>query len=173
MEDPAITEALAGEGGAPDEVSAPSPADVAAVTPPKTFTQADVDRQVREALRAQRRQYANAETVVAEERLSEQLQREIEARADEVKLLQRQRLVVDLQNSLKLSDEDVHAFLDDPAASDEQITARAERLAQMERKRLSFGNVAPREGRTPEAAPPDEMTEFSNKLFGVNPELYY
>lgn len=139
------------------------------------FTQADVDRIVRERVKREREKYADyddlkskAETAKsAEERIAD-LEREIrEARVKE----QRAKLVADVAKAHKITDpDDIALFL--TGADEETLTAQAKRLAERDGERRRKGDVVPDAGKTPDdnAKGDPEMREYANRLFDSNKE---
>jgi hypothetical protein len=132
---------------------------------PESFSQADVDRIVKERVQRERAKYADYDDLkaraegakTAEERMAE-LEKEISATKHEA--LKRR-----VQAAHGISDEDADLFL--TGADEESLTAQAKRLADRESERKKKNNVSPREGNNPKSDDADaEMREFARGIFG-------
>ncbi len=140
----------------PEPTSDPTP------EPDQTFTQADVDRIVRERVKREREKYADyddlkakaSEKATAEERIAA-LEQEIQ-RANLAALRSR------VQAKYGISDEDAELFL--LGTDEDTLTAQAKRLADREEQRKQKNNVSPREGNNPKPAS-DELGTFTKNLF--------
>lgn len=128
----------------------------------QTFTQADVDRIVRERVKRERDKYADydelkakaGEKATADERIAA-LEREIESS-------KREALRSRVQAAHGISNEDAELFL--TGTDEETLTAQAKRLADRESERKQQGNHVPREGNNPQPAE-DDMRAFAQSLF--------
>lgn len=136
----------------------------------QTFTQADVDRIVKERVQRERAKYADYDDLKAkagEKATLEERVAEIEARAvkAETEAL-RARVAGEFGISTKRGDKgepsDADLFL--TGADEETLTAQAKRLAARESERKQKNNVSPREG-THQSPQADEMREFTRNLF--------
>jgi hypothetical protein len=147
-----------GGGGTPPEpAGAPDPQ-------AQTFTQADVDRIVKERVQREKAKFADYDDLKAkagqsktlEERLAEVEQRAAKAEAAALRS--------DIAAKFGIGAEDRDLFL--TGADEETLTAQAQRLAQREADRKKQGNVAPREGGNPN---PDgangDLRAFTRALF--------
>ena len=132
--------------------------------PPTTFTQADVDRIVRERVQRERAKFADyddlkkkaGQTVTAEQRIA--------ALEEQVTTAQREALKRRVQAAYSISDEDADLFLTGP--DEAALTAQAKRLADRESDRQKkHGNVVPTEGNPPPPPANDELRGFTRKLF--------
>lgn len=140
----------------------PAPAPDPAPEPDQTFTQADVDRIVRERVKREREKFADYDELkakaegatTAEERIAN-LEKEIEATKREA---MRRRV----QAAHGITDEDADLFL--TGTDEDTLTAQAKRLADRESERKKQGNHVPREGETKQP-PADEMRSFTRDLF--------
>lgn len=129
----------------------------------QTFTQADIDRIVKERVQREKAKYADYDDLkkkadgakTAEERMAE-LEREIATTKHEA--LKRR-----VQAAHSISDEDADLFL--TGQDEESLTAQAKRLAQRESERKKQGNRVAREGNNSTSKPNDER-EFVRNLFG-------
>ncbi|MFL1999504.1 hypothetical protein [Microbacterium sp. A1-JK] len=160
-------------------MSTPTPADVAALTAPRTFTQGEVDGIIKDrADRIARQQHAEYEDVRAQAQRAEQAQAriaEIEAQLEAgtptgtaVPIPDARpadaEFIVQLMEERGLAPEDRILL---SGADEATVTMQAERLRAMH---LVEGNVAPREGftRTTGRSMDREMREFLDALQSSN-----
>lgn len=131
----------------------------------QSFTQADVDRIVRERVKRERDKFSDyddlkakaGEKATADERIAdlESKYAAAEARA----------LRSDIAARFGISPEDRDLFLS--GTDEETLTAQAERLAARESERKKNGNHVPTEGRNPSGSSGnDEERAFARNLFG-------
>ena len=129
----------------------------------ETFTQADVDRIVRERVQRERAKYADYDALKAkaegaktvEDRLAEMENRTAAAEASAL------RSDVAARHGISAEDRDLLLTGTDA----ETLEAQAKRIAEAsERKKKA--NIVPREGNNPKATGGDEEREFVRKLFG-------
>jgi len=129
----------------------------------ETFTQADVDRIVRERVQRERAKYADYDALKAkaegvktvEDRLAEMEKRTAAAEASAL------RSDVAARHGISAEDRDLLLTGTDA----ETLEAQAKRIAEAsERKKKA--NIVPREGNNPKATGGDEEREFVRKLFG-------
>lgn len=129
----------------------------------ETFTQADVDRIVRERVQRERAKYADYDELKAkaagvktvEDRLAEMEKRTAAAEASAL------RSDVAARHGISAEDRDLLLTGTDA----ETLEAQAKRIAEAsERKKKA--NIVPREGSNPKASGGDEEREFVRKLFG-------
>lgn len=133
--------------------------------PVESFTQADVDRIVRERVQRERAKFADyddlkakaGEKATVEERLAamEKRANEAEARA----------LRSSIASEFGISVEDRDLFL--TGGDEESLRAQANRLAERESERKKNNNVVPREGNNPTAAASEDR-QMVRALFGNN-----
>ena len=131
----------------------------------EAFTQADVDRIVRERVKREREKFADyddlkkaaGDKATAEERIAKLEQ--------EIKASQHEALKRRVQAAHGISDEDADLFL--TGSDEDTLTAQALRLAAREDERKRQGNHVPREGNnpTPGASTSDE-SRLAQALFG-------
>lgn len=142
------------------ESTAPATEETAA---PETFTQADVDRIVRERVQRERAKYADYDELKAkaagvktvEDRLAEMEKRTAAAEASAL------RSDVAARHGISAEDRDLLLTGTDA----ETLESQAKRIAEAsERKKKA--NIVPREGSNPKASGGDEEREFVRKLFG-------
>ena len=129
----------------------------------QSFTQADVDRIVKERVQRERAKYADyddlktkaGEKATADERLAELEKRYADAEA--------RALRANVANAHGISAEDRDLFL--TGTDEETLTAQAKRLAERESERKKRSNHVPTEGKNPPATASDERA-FVRDLFG-------
>ena len=137
----------------------------------QTFTQADVDRIVRERVKREREKFADYDDLkvkadgakTVEERMA-QLERDLateRAAATRAKVAARFGVSTEPDEETGLSDADL--FL--TGKDEETLTAQAKRLAKRVSDRESTNNIVPTEGTTPRAVP-DERAAFADFLTG-------
>lgn len=127
------------------------------------FTQADVDRIVKERIERERKRFADydelkakaGEKATAEERLAELEKRyeEAETRATRASIA----------SEYGISAEDRDLFL--TGSDEETLTAQAKRLADRESERKKRNNHVPNEGSNP-SPPSDDRRDFVRRLTG-------
>lgn len=140
----------------------PDPKPDADEKPAETFTQADVDRIVKERVTRERAKYSDYDELkskaegakTAEDRITE-LEKSIESANREA---MRRRV----QAAHGISDEDADLFL--TGSDEDSLTAQAKRLAAREDERKKNNNVSPREGNNP-ASSDSEERQFAQSLF--------
>ena len=113
----------------------------------QTFTQADVDRIVRERVKREREKFADYD--------------DLKAKAGE-KATAEERLA-DIANAHGISAEDRDLFL--TGTDEETLTNQAKRLAERESERKKRNNHVPNEGNNPRPADSDER-QMVRQLFG-------
>jgi hypothetical protein len=131
----------------------------------QSFTQADVDRIVKERVTREKAKYADyddlkkkaGESATAEERIAG-LEKEIET-------TKREALRRRVQAAHQISDEDADLFL--TGADEETLSAQAKRLADRESERKKNGNRVSSEGRQSSASKPSDEREAVRSLFGA------
>ncbi len=130
----------------------------------QTFTQADVDRIVKERVARAKAPYADyddlktkaGEKATADERLAE-LEKKYQAS-------EQARLRSDIAAKHGISEEDRDLFL--TGTDEASLTAQAARLAERVADRKKQGNVAPKEGATTSEGKGDsDLREFARELF--------
>ena len=129
----------------------------------ETFTQADIDKIVKERVARERAKFADyddlkakaGEKATAEERIAN-LEKQLEQTS-------REALKRRVQAAHGIADEDADLFL--TGTDEETLTAQAKRLAERDSERKKQGNRVPREGNTPKAGS-NNVREFTRGLFG-------
>lgn len=134
-----------------------------------TFTQADLDRIVRDRVKREREKFADYDELrskaegakTAEDRLADLEKRLAEADARE----KRSQLVATIAGTHKITDpEDIRLFL--TGQDEDTLTAQAKRLAARDEDRRRKGDIVPNAGKTPTNNEGDsDMREFTRKLF--------
>lgn len=128
-----------------------------------TFTQADVDRIVKERIERERKRYADydelkakaGEKATAEERLAEFEKRYADAETRATR--------ANIASEYGISAEDRDLFL--TGEDEETLTAQAKRLADRESERKKRNNHVPNEGSNP-SPPSDDRRDFVRRLTG-------
>ncbi|HET7666549.1 MAG TPA: hypothetical protein VFK56_10865 [Mycobacterium sp.] len=128
----------------------------------QTFTQADVDRIVRERVKREREKFADYDDLKAKAGEAATAEERIAALEKEIQATQREALRRRVQAAHGISDEDADLFL--TGTDEETLTAQAKRLADRESERKSNGNHVPREGNNPQPTD-DPMRSFARGLF--------
>ena len=127
----------------------------------QSFTQADVDRIVRERVKRERDKYADyddlkkaaGDKATAEERIA--------TLEGEIKASKREALVRRVQAAHGISDEDADLFL--TGQDEDTLMAQAKRLGTREVERKQNGNVVPAEGTSTRPADNGEA-DFARRL---------
>lgn len=137
------------------------------------FTQADVDRIVRERLAQQAKNkfgdYDELRTKAGESQTLEQRIAEMETRTQTAEAeARRARVAAEFGISTKKGPNgepsDADLFL--TGTDDSTLTAQAQRLAGREEDRKKQGNFAPKEGQSPNpSGGSDDLRDFTKKLF--------
>ena len=129
----------------------------------QTFTQADVDRIVRERVQRERSKFADYDDLKAKAEGAKTVEQQLaEMRAENAKM-QRDNLAARIAAKHGIPPEDADLFL---TGSDEAtLTAQAERLAAREGEKRKQGNYVPNEGRTTTSTGDAEVREFTRNLF--------
>lgn len=130
----------------------------------QTFTQADVDRIVRERIKRERDRFADyddlkvkaSEKATAEERIAALEQQITDANTTALRAR--------VQARFGVSEEDADLFL--TASDEETLIKQAQRLSERESERKKQGNVVPREGKNPKVTDDDPRREFLRNLMG-------
>ena len=148
-----------------DEPTSSAPAentDGADKSEPTTFTQADVDRIVRERVKREREKFADYDDLKSKAEGAKSAEERIAALEQEITATKREALRRRVQAAHGISDEDADLFL--TGTDEDTLAAQAKRLAARESERKKQNNVSPREGNTPKAGD-DPMREFTRGLF--------
>jgi hypothetical protein len=134
-----------------------------ATTAEQTFTQADVDRIVRERVQRERAKYADYDDIKAKAGEATTAEERIAALEAEVTASKHEALKRRVQAAHGISDEDAELFL--TGSDEESLTAQAKRLAARETERKTKSNVVPGEGTNSRPGDGDPMREFTRGLF--------
>lgn len=130
---------------------------------PATFTQADVDRIVRERVQRERAKFADYDDLKQKASQGKTSEDRITALEQELSKSQLEGRRSKVQARYSISDEDAELFL--TGTDDKTLEAQAKRLADRDSQRKKNGNHVPQEGPNPKPGP-DEMRDFTRKLFG-------
>lgn len=131
--------------------------------PEQTFTQADVDRIVRERIKRERERYADYDDLKVKAEGAKSVEQQLEELRAENAKVQRDALASRIAAQHGITPEDADLFLTGTDA--DTLTAQAERLAAREAERRKQGNYVPNEGRTPKNPAADEMRQLTRSLF--------
>ena len=142
-------------------------------TPGQSFTQADVDRIVRERLKQQEKNkfgdYDDLKTKAGDALTLEQRVKEMETRAQTAEAASRRASVaaefgISTKRGPKGEPSDADLFL--TGTDESTLTAQAQRLAGREEDRKKQGNFAPKEGTTTTiGGETEDLRDFARKLF--------
>ena len=130
----------------------------------QTFTQADIDKVVKERVARERAKFADYEDLkaqasekkTADERIADLEKRYADAESG--------RLRSDIAAEYGISKEDRDLFL--TGTDEETLTAQAKRLAERDSERKKQGNHVPDEGKSTRQNDPSDDAEFARQLFG-------
>lgn len=155
------------DGGTPAPSGEPTPTPTG-----QTFTQADVDRIVRERLQQQAKNkfgdYDELRTkagdaLTLEERVKEMETRTQKAEAEALRARVAAEFGVSTKKGPKGEPSDADLFL--TGIDESTLTAQAQRLAAREEDRKKQGNFAPKEGTTPAGGSNTDERDFVRNLF--------
>lgn len=128
----------------------------------RTFTQADIDKAVKERVARERAKFADYDDLKAKAGGVATAEERIAALEKQLQETSREALRRRVQAAHGIADEDADLFL--TASDEETLTAQAKRLAERTSERKQNNNVVPREGNTPKPAD-DPMREFVRGVF--------
>jgi hypothetical protein len=129
----------------------------------QTFTQADVDRIVKERVQRERAKFGDYDELKTKAGQAATAEERIAALEREVQQSQREALRRRVQAAHGIADEDADLFL--TGTDEDTLTAQAKRLAERESERKRQGNHVPREGATPSEPHEDGLRTFTRSLF--------
>jgi len=130
-----------------------------------TFTQADIDKAVRERLAREKSKYADYDDLKAKAEGAKTLEQQVAELKQQQSAAEARALRSDIAAKHGISAEDRDLFL--TGTDEETLTAQATRLAGREVDRKKQGNVAPKEGGTTSSGSADsEMRDFARNFFG-------
>lgn len=131
----------------------------------QAFTQADVDRIVKERVQRERAKYADYDDLKVKAQGAQTAEERIGALEKEIETTKREAMRRRVQAANGISDEDADLFL--TGTDEDTLTAQAKRLADRESQRKSNGNHAPREGNHPSNGKTGDLREFARGLFNA------
>lgn len=147
------------------QTDAPEQTDGAEAKQEHTFTQADVDKIVRERVQRERAKYADYDDLKSKAGEKASADERITALEAEVVASKREALRRRVQAAHALADEDAELFL--TGTDEETLTAQAKRLADRDSERKRSNNVVPSEGANPNPGnADDEVRQFTRRVFG-------
>lgn len=130
-----------------------------------TFTQADVDRIVKErAERIAKQRFSDYDDLKAKAGESKTLEQRLAEVESRYQRSETDRLRAEVAATYRIDKEDRDLFL--TGTDEDTLTAQAKRLAERESERKKSGNVAPREGATTNSGGQDsDLRDFAKSLF--------
>lgn len=158
-----MTEAAAAEATTTETTSTTTETTADNGTESQAFTQADVDRIVKERVQRERAKFADYDDLKAKAAGAQTAEQRIAGLETQIKATEREALVRRIQARHSISDEDADLFL--TGADEDALTAQAKRLAQHTAERKKNGNHVAREGNQSTAKASDER-EAIRALFG-------
>lgn len=129
----------------------------------QTFTQADVDRIVKERVKRERDKYADYNDLKAKAGEAKTAEDRIADLEKQYKAAEARALRSDIAAAHGISAEDRDLFL--TGEDEETLTAQAKRLAGRESERKKRSNHVPNEGNNPKSKA-DPMRDVARNLFG-------
>jgi hypothetical protein len=131
----------------------------------QTFTQADVDRIVRERLARQaKNEFGDYDTLKAKAAGAQTVEQKLADLESKYAAAEARALRSDIAAKHGISAEDRDLFL--TGTDEATLTAQAQRLAARDADRKKQGNVAPEEGKTKTSGTTDvELRQFARDLF--------
>lgn len=152
-------------GTAADSDTSQNSGDQAGATEAKTFTQADVDKLIRERVQRERSKYADYDDLKAKAEGSKTVEDRLTAAEKRAADAEQRALRNDIATRHGITAEDRDLFL--TGTDEETLTAQAKRLAQRDSDRRKQGNVAQQEGGNPNPGKAKgDVREFTRQLFG-------
>lgn len=133
----------------------------------QTFTQEQVNQLVGQARQDERRKatskFADYDDLKAKAEGAKSVEQQLAELRTENQRIARDSLAARIAAQHGIPPEDADLFL--TGADEQTLQAQAQRLAARDTDRKKQGNVAPREGASPNTQP-DEMRQFTRNLFG-------
>lgn len=129
----------------------------------QTFTQADVDRIVRERVAREKAKYADYDDLKQQAAGAKTVEQQLDKLRAETAKAQRDALAARIAAKHRLSPEDADLFL--TGMDEDTLNAQAQRLASRETDGRKSGNYVPNEGVTPKNPATDDMRQLTRSLF--------
>lgn len=129
-----------------------------------TFTQADVDRIVRERVAREKAKYADYDDLKATAAGAKTVEQQLDEMRAQTAKAQRDALAARIAAKHQIPPEDADLFL--TGTDEDTLNAQAQRLAARETAGRKHGNYVPNEGVTPKNPATDELRGFARQLFG-------
>ena len=129
----------------------------------QAFTQADVDRIVRERVARERAKFADYDALKAQAAGAKTVEQQLAEMQQLASKAQREALASRIAAKYGISPDDADLFL--TASDEETLTAQAERLAGRDAERRKQGNYVPNEGKTSTPSGDPEIRQFARQLF--------
>lgn len=132
----------------------------------QSFTQADVDRIVRERVAREKAKFADYDELKHKAEGAKTVEQQLAELKEQNQKVQRDALASRIAAQHGIAPEDADLFL--TGSDEETLTAQAQRLAAREADRRKQGNYVPNEGRSPKNPAADDMRQFTRALFHRN-----
>lgn len=129
----------------------------------QSFTQADVDRIVRDRVKRERDKFADYDTLKAQAAGAKTVEQQLAEMQQLASKAQRDALASRIAAKHGITPDDADLFL--TASDEETLTAQAERLAGRGAERRKQGNYVPNEGKTSTPSGDPEIRQFARQLF--------
>lgn len=131
----------------------------------QTFTQADLDKVVKDRVARERAKYADYDDIKARAEGAKTVEEKLAELEGKYSAAEARALRSDIAAKHGISAEDRDLFL--TGTDEETLTNQAKRLAEREADRKKHGNVAQNEGETKQTGKPsNDLREFTRGLFG-------
>lgn len=136
-------------------------------TDEQKFTQADIDKAVRERIARERAKFADYDDLKAKAEGAKTVEQKLAELEKKTADAEARALRSDIAARFQISAEDRDLFL--TGTDEETLTAQATRLSEREADRKKQGNVAPKEGTTTTSGNSDADTkQFLSQLTGAS-----
>lgn len=140
----------------------PNPTPDPAPEPDQTFTQADVDRIVKERVQRERAKYADYDDLKTKAGSAATLEERVAEIERQAKQSEERALRAEIANAKGLTPTQAKRLV---GATKEELEADADELLKDIGAQKKQNNVSPREGNNPKSGGDDEMREFARNLF--------
>lgn len=129
---------------------------------PETFTQADVDRIVRERVKREREKFADYDDLKAKAEGAKTLEDRVAEIERQARESETRAMRAEVANAKGLTPTQAKRLV---GATREELEADADELLKDIGAQIKQGNHVPREGKNPKAGGSDELGEFTKNLF--------
>jgi hypothetical protein len=128
------------------------------------FTQADIDKAVRERIARERAKFADYDELKAKAEGAKTVEQKLAEIEKKAAAAEARALRSDIAARFQINAEDRDLFL--TGTDEDTLTAQAKRLAEREADRKKQGNVASKEGTTKTTGDRGDEHDFVSELFG-------